>query len=49
MEWVVELRRMRYVWRKGEVHKRLVEVKRPIGKPRRRLEDDFKKDIQEME
>ena len=54
---VVRSRRMRWAWhvaRMGEgrgVHRVLVgqpEVKRPLGRPRRRWEDNIKMDLQEM-
>jgi hypothetical protein len=55
--WVVKLRRMRWaghVARIGEdkgVHRVLVgkpEGKRPLGRPRRRWEDNIKMDLQEV-
>jgi hypothetical protein len=55
--WVVKLRRMRWaghVARMGEergVHRMLVrkpEGKRPLGRPRRRWEDNIKMDLQEV-
>jgi hypothetical protein len=55
--WVVKSRRMRWaghVARVGEdrgVHRVLVgkpEGKRPLGRPRRRWEDDFKMDLREV-
>ena len=54
---VVKSRRMRWVWhvtRMGEdrvVHRVLVgkpEGKRPLGRPRRRSEDNIKMDLQEV-
>ena len=55
--WVVKSRRMRWaghVARMGEdrgVHRALVgkpEGKRPLGRPRRRWEDNIKMDLQEV-
>jgi hypothetical protein len=57
IEWVVKSRRMRWaghVARMGEdrgVHRVLVgkpEGKRPLGRPRRRWEDNIKMDLQEV-
>ena len=42
---------MWHVWRKGEVYKVLVgkpEEKRPLGKPRRRWENNIKMELQEV-
>ena len=55
--WVVKSRRMRLAWhvaRMGEergVHRVLMgkpEGKRPLGRPRRRWEDNIKMDLQEV-
>jgi hypothetical protein len=55
--WVIKLRRMRWaghVTRMGErrgVHRVLVgkpEGKKPLGRPRRRWEDNIKMDLQEI-
>jgi hypothetical protein len=49
MRWVGHMARMR---QERGVHKDLVgkpEVKRPLGKPRRRWEDNIKRDLQDVE
>ena len=55
--WVVKSRKMRWAWhvaRMGEgrgVHRVLVgkpEGKRPLGRPRRRWENNIKMDLQEV-
>jgi hypothetical protein len=55
--WVVKSGQMRWAWnvtRMGEdrgVHRVLVgkpEVKRPLGRPRRRWDDNIKVDLQEV-
>jgi hypothetical protein len=38
----------KYVWRRGEVHKRVCWGKRPLGRPGPRCEDNVKIDLQEV-
>jgi hypothetical protein len=49
MRWAGYIKRM---GKEGDVYKVLVgkpEAKRPLGRPRRRLEDNIKMDLQEVE